>query len=532
MECSIEMDARRSQMKRLLQRVHEATSIVELDAAEQACADASPAAVECAGAVSQRRAELAVPLLLRAQRAESLAELDATREACAEAFVDCADVATLREARITDLLDDVRTAADLARLDAAADACGSDEEGAVDCAAEVSARRVQITQLRTSVAEAAHVADLDAAAQGCADALPAAVECDGMVAQRRGEIVNSLRQRARAAAGVEQLAAMQEECEDAFVNCTVELDARNTEITAALMRIRIAYDLEVLDWASNTSESDPVGMLAFPQEVSTRRVQFTQLRQSVSEATSIVGLTAAEQACDDAVQAVDVEECYGWVSQRRAEIQDPVRESAGTAASFAGLAVARAACAEASVACSVADVREAELSALETKTLRAQNTDQLEAAEDACVSHGRSGADCATAVHARDLQITELHTGIREAVTIAALDAAEQACADAVPEVDLTQCASLVAQRRLEIEASLLERVRVAASLSQMDVGAEDCEDAFVSCSTVADVRKVEVETVLADLRTVPNLYLLDAALATSAGMQMKRFSSCRSYER
>ena len=46
-----------------------------------------------------------------------------------------------------------------------------------------------------------------------------------------------------------------------------------------------------------------------------------------------------------------------------------------------------------------------------------------------------------------------------------------------------------------------------------------------MSCSTVADVRKVEVETVLADLRTVPNLYLLDAALATSAGMQMKLFT-------
>ena len=255
-----------------------------------------------------------------------------------------------------------------------------------------------------------------------------------------------------------------------------------------------------------------------------RRVQFTQLHQSVSEATSIVGLAAAEQACDDAVPDVDVEECSGWVSQRRAEIQDPVHQSAGTAASLAGLAVARAVCAEAFVACNVADVREAELSALVTNAHRAGNTVLLEAAEDACVSHGRSGAECATAVRARDLQITELHTGIREAVTKAGLDAAEQACADAVAEVDLTQCASLVTQRRPEIEASLLERVRAAASLSQVDVLTEECEEAFVSCATVADVRKVEIENVLVDVSTVPNLYLLDAAQTSSAGMQMESF--------
>ena len=175
--------------------------------------------------------------------------------------------------------------------------------------------------------------------------------------------------------------------------------------------------------------------------------------------------------------------------------------------------------------CNVADVREAELSALVTNAQRAMNTVLLEAAEDACVSHGRSGADCATAVRARDLQITELHRGILEAVTISELDAAEQACADAVAEVDLTQCASLVAQRRPEIETSLLERVRAAASLSQVDALTEECEQAFVSCTTVADLRKAEIETVLADVPTVPNLYLLDAALAASAGMQMERFS-------
>ena len=121
-ECSTEMDARRSQIKELLRNVHEAGSIVELDAAEQACADAAPAVVECAGAVSQRRAEIEVPLLLQAQRAASLAELDAAREACAAAVVDCSAEATSREDRITELRDGVRAAATLAQLDAASDA--------------------------------------------------------------------------------------------------------------------------------------------------------------------------------------------------------------------------------------------------------------------------------------------------------------------------------------------------------------------------------------------------------------------------
>ena len=109
------MDARRGQITELLQGVHEAESIVELDAAEQACADAAPAVVECAGAVSQRRAEIEVPLLLQAQRAASLAELDAAREACAAAVVDCSAEATSREDRITELLDGVR-ADDVDRL--------------------------------------------------------------------------------------------------------------------------------------------------------------------------------------------------------------------------------------------------------------------------------------------------------------------------------------------------------------------------------------------------------------------------------
>ena len=191
---------------------------------------------------------------------------------------------------------------------------------------------------------------------------------------------------------------------------------------------------------------------------------------------------------------------------------------------MAGLAVARAACADARVTCTVADWREAELSALATTVRRAGNTVLLEAAEDACVAHGRSGADCAAAVHERDLQIAELHAGILAALTIVELDAADQACADA--EADLTQCESLVTQRRPEIEAALLERVRAAASLSELDARTEECEDAFVaSCATVANVRKQEVNTALEGVRTVPNLQLLDAAQNTSAGMQKKTFS-------
>ncbi len=141
------------------------------------------------------------------------------------------------------------------------------------------------------------------------------------------------------------------------------------------------------------------------------------------------------------------------------------------------------------------------------------------------MAHGRSGADCAAAVRERDLQIAELHAGILAALTIVELDAADQACADA-EVVDLTQCESLVTQRRPEIEAALLERVRAAASLSELDARTEECEDAFVaSCATVANVRKPEVNTALQGVRTVPNLQLLDAALNTSAGRQEKMLS-------
>jgi hypothetical protein len=224
--------------------------MTELDAAEQACADAYPNVVDCAAEVSQRRAEIQDPLRQRARTVANLTQLDIVRQECETAFVNCSNAASARQAEIEGLILNVTKATSLVLLDAAADACAAESHGAVDCAADVDARRLQITELHQRIRKVSSIPELDALEQECAETIPDNltslpqltlsysswfVDCDTEVWQRRAEIEDPLRERVRAARNLTELLAANESCAEAFVDCQTAADAREAEIEGHLL---------------------------------------------------------------------------------------------------------------------------------------------------------------------------------------------------------------------------------------------------------------------------------------------------------
>ena len=125
--------SRRDAIKAAVQATQQAGSLLQLSAAEEACAFHESGTVTCAPEALARREEI-VSLQLRVLDANSVAELDWAQQRCEDARVECkAATYTRRQAIEGHWIDTVRRAASLAELAAAESLCLDTGVGATDC---------------------------------------------------------------------------------------------------------------------------------------------------------------------------------------------------------------------------------------------------------------------------------------------------------------------------------------------------------------------------------------------------------------
>jgi len=333
--CAAEVLAKREIIVALHLEVSTAATTVHLDAAEQACLDALPLAVECTGRTDTRRMEIEDPLQDRARAASSLLELESAEESCSDAFVECTAVAAAREQDVRVALSAIASARSLVQVTAAEQACELHANGLVSCATDVQDRREQVLGLHMDVRRSASSVELDAAQNACNDA---DVECAAHVATRRAEVETPLLAYARAAPSLVEYARALASCDDGFVSCA-STTSRRDAIKAAVQATQQAGSLLQLSAAEEACAFHESGTVTCAPEALARREEIVSLQLRVRDASSVAELDWAQQRCEDAGV-----ECKAATYTRRQAIEGHWIDTVRRAASLAELAAAESLC--------------------------------------------------------------------------------------------------------------------------------------------------------------------------------------------
>ena len=338
--CAAEVLAKRERIVALHLQVSNAATTVHLDAAEQACKDVLAGAVECTGRTDARRVEIEDPLRDRARAARSVLELEIAEEGCSDAFVNCTAAVATREQGLGVALGAVASARSVLQVNAAEQECELHANGLLSCATEVLERREQIIALHVDVRRSLSIVELDAAQQACDDA---GVECAAYVATRRAEVETPLLAHTYAASSLVDYALAFVGCEDGFVSCGT---ARRNDIAAAVQATEQARSLLMLSAAEEACAFHHNGTVSCSPEALARREEIVLLHLRVRDASSVAELDWAQQRCEDAGV-----ECAAATQTRRQEMTDLSMDAVRRAASLAELAAAASRCSDTGVDC-------------------------------------------------------------------------------------------------------------------------------------------------------------------------------------